>query len=478
MARTKTVIPGWKREYENDDLHYKMKHYPVSVLASIIKRCTSNFKDSKNRTILHIIAKRGVVSLAKLIIEKGFSVNAIDEDGEAPIHYSAYNDNKEMTEFLLSRGAHVDHKSKNGMTPLQIAAAYSHTEVVKTLLAAGADVDAQHERGRTALHWCLTYNGSKETIQVLLEHGANIRHLNNRCIAPLNIACVYGGKEAVELLLSKDIDPNEHIGGTMTPLESLVRCGIACDTEKDDMALSLIDHGYKPNFRGSGGNYAIHTAVEGNLLKTIDHILAQRPAHVNWHNKKNQTPLHIAVMYRNIYMINYLIAKGADINAKDAKGNTPLHYAGIYGLDETIMKLLLDDNADLHIRNNNKYTPLHIAALFKLPECCELLISNHAHQDDRYHIFSTGKKICSHMFEDKLLCTTECFEHPKPVEDEAEDEHGSVPREASPKRTRESDDTETDSSCDTKKPCSPDRSSTDKDEIEITSDDPIINTSS
>lgn len=43
-----------------------------------------------NKTCLQIAAHQGQIELCQLLLEKGASVHAADEDGDTPLHYAAF----------------------------------------------------------------------------------------------------------------------------------------------------------------------------------------------------------------------------------------------------------------------------------------------------------------------------------------------------------------------------------------------------
>lgn len=68
-----------------------------------------------------------------------------------------------------------------------------------------------------------------------------------------------------------------------------------------------------------------------------------------------RSPLHIAVLKDNYFMVDLLISCGANINCKDSDENTPLHLSSKLGYDKITIYLLCK-NADYEIKNQfNEY---------------------------------------------------------------------------------------------------------------------------
>lgn len=93
-----------------------------------------------------------------------------------------------------------------------------------------------------------------------------------------------------------------------------------------------------------------------------------------------ETPLHMAVFYARVPVVELLINAGAFVNATTNNLNTPLHFIGLsksytvklFKLDEdwnmdnydddsySIAELLIKNGADLNAKNVNGETPLDL----------------------------------------------------------------------------------------------------------------------
>ena len=70
----------------------------------------------------------------------------------------------------LSAGEDVNEKDENGGTPLQVATYEGHKETVELLIANGADVNAKAGGGSTPLDWAISQFQTK-TADLLRKHG-------------------------------------------------------------------------------------------------------------------------------------------------------------------------------------------------------------------------------------------------------------------------------------------------------------------
>jgi len=81
----------------------------------------------------------------------------------------------------------------------------------------------------------------------------------------------------------------------------------------------------------------------------------------------NRSPLHIATLKNNFYMVDYLLSCGANINCQDIDFNTPLHLASKFGY-EKLTDYLIKRNANHLITNLFLEKPSDI--------CCNISIFN------------------------------------------------------------------------------------------------------
>jgi ankyrin repeat protein len=78
--------------------------------------------------------------MARLLVENGAQVNAVQQGGWTPLHAAADNDQLETAELLLSNGADPDASNDNGLTPLALARRKSFKEMADLLQQHGASL--------------------------------------------------------------------------------------------------------------------------------------------------------------------------------------------------------------------------------------------------------------------------------------------------------------------------------------------------
>jgi ankyrin repeat protein len=133
--------------------------------------------------------KSNDVAHVKELIQQGANVNALDDNGDAPLVMAAYEGHNEILKLLLEAGADVSAVDPGMKATALHAAAYAgRTEAAKLLIAHHIDIDKQGPyNGYTALHDALWQNHI-ETAKVIIEAGANLSLKSNQGQTPLEFA--------------------------------------------------------------------------------------------------------------------------------------------------------------------------------------------------------------------------------------------------------------------------------------------------
>ena len=85
------------------------------------------------RTALIIAAQKGHLAVARLLLEKGASVDAADKDGNTALIWASMEGREAVVKLLIEKGASVDKANKKGKTAQEIAARMGHHSVVRLL---------------------------------------------------------------------------------------------------------------------------------------------------------------------------------------------------------------------------------------------------------------------------------------------------------------------------------------------------------
>ncbi|MGH7622471.1 MAG: ankyrin repeat domain-containing protein, partial [Gemmatimonadaceae bacterium] len=178
-----------------------------------------------------------------------------------------------------------------------------------------------HIGKRTALHFAMS-SLDEATVDVLLAHGAdpNIRDEGDNAY-PIHFAAERGHLGIVRKLVEHGADP---IGdGTTHELSVIGWAACFPDPPKYDVVEYLLAH---------GARHSVVSAAAVGATDAIRAAVAERPDDLNRPMDRTnhlRTPLHHAVVKRQLGSLETLLALGADVELRDAAGLTPLDQAAL-----------------------------------------------------------------------------------------------------------------------------------------------------
>jgi ankyrin repeat protein len=165
------------------------------VAAVLLERGVSVAPSPRFNPLVHVRD----VKLAALMIQKGADANAA-EYRLTPLHAAAALGNVPLIKLLLSKGASPAAEDDNGHErPLYLAAKGGHTAAAAALLDHGADVNAAREDGETALHRA-AYQGNLALVKLLVERGADIYKTTRGGETAYHLAGKQGEREVLKFL--------------------------------------------------------------------------------------------------------------------------------------------------------------------------------------------------------------------------------------------------------------------------------------
>ena len=123
---------------------------------------------------LHVATLNGHVDVAKLLIQKGADVNAVDKYYRTSLHRAALKAYVDIAKLLIQNGADVNAMGNANRTSLHAAAGNGHIDVAKLLIQNGADMDVVDIWKQSALFYASCRSKSAPVILELLCRGAKI----------------------------------------------------------------------------------------------------------------------------------------------------------------------------------------------------------------------------------------------------------------------------------------------------------------
>jgi ankyrin repeat protein len=125
----------------------------------------------------------------------------------------------------------------------------------------------------------------------------------------------------------------------------------------------------------------LHFAVLARQVEVVRYLITGKAkANVNARTSTRLSPLHFAAQVGDEFIVALLIESGADVRSRDANEQTPLHFA-VSSQNLIAVRLLLDFSADPNASDSRGFAPMHIAADIGNAELVDLLLSRGAKPD-------------------------------------------------------------------------------------------------
>lgn len=256
--------------------------------------------------------------LTRLLLERGGDPN----DDETPYHSAESHDNRAVRALLGS----------GKLTPANLAiillrkADCHDASGVRLLLDHGADPNRMTMWGRTALHQAIVRDNALETIDLLLERGADP-------------TAMMAGRTAIAIAARRgrgDVLDSLERRGVALGLEGADRLIAACARDDAAAVRSIVasDPALAGEIREEGGTLLAEFAGNGNrngverlldLGVDVDARFERGDGYFDV--APRSTALHVAAWRARSATVKLLLDRGAAVAARDARGRTPLALA-------------------------------------------------------------------------------------------------------------------------------------------------------
>lgn len=403
-------------------LHWAADHGDAAMVDMLIKAgATVKVANRYGATPLGLAAAKGHAQVLERLLKAGENANAV-VTGEPVLMMAARSGSADAVKILLANGANVNvRENVRAQTALMWAAAAGNTAVVKVLLEGGADIKARSaspgtglEKGagfmiprvndpiglranRDSTSWGIVLDGLQftplmwaaragqiETVQALLDGGADINEAKPEGTTSLILATINNHWELASYLLDRGADPNKGPGyNALHQLAWARRINIAAAFHpghpEPTGTVSSLDVARKMLAKGVNINAQMTESFKDNMRNRFQRI--------------GSTPFMLASKLVDLPLMKLLLENGADRKILNKDNDTPLMAAAGVGLHNpgedagteaevmAAVKFLLDLGEDLHVVNKNNETALHGAAYRGFNTVVQFLIDKGAKLD-------------------------------------------------------------------------------------------------
>ena len=321
-------------------------------------------------------------------------LNLPDCGGITPLHIAVMGGcSNDFLLQLVYSGADVNATNMYNETALLHACNKGNTDAIYILLNAGADPNIANYGGNTGLHMAADGECSKEAMQAIIAHGANVNAVDQRNSTALMRTSNDGHEDTTNVLLNAGADPNIADANGKTSLHHAIvgRCNErivqaivdkgadvnARDIKSRTALLSASHFGYEhairillkagadPNIADENGETCLHHAVLGECSKEVLRKMLDQGANVNATCNMSHTALMLALHQRNSDAINVFLNAGINPFIADGNGNTCLHHAVLVHSNKKTLQAIVDNGADVNALNKENESPLILASIMR-----------------------------------------------------------------------------------------------------------------
>ncbi|CAI4211972.1 unnamed protein product [Parascedosporium putredinis] len=286
------------------------------------------------KPILHLAIQERDQALCDLLVE--WEANLEEEyHDHTPLTFAITMACFDIAHSLINAGADINKRSGNGNFPLLSAISAEHVALTNQLLSLEASVNVE---GREAVKL-----RNKETIDFLIDVGADLNHRINPKETMLSIAVEACNKAITQTLINAGADTTALLidddGHETTPFHVAAEYGL------NDILRLMADSGANLESTVWPGYTPLFSAVRAGNLPTVK-TLVRSGASTQARSLAGETVLFVATA--NVPMLKYLLELGINVNHRDHYGATALHHAGSHGRIASAKVLLQAGARSLH----------------------------------------------------------------------------------------------------------------------------------
>ena len=287
-----------------------------------------NTRNGAGETPLHALVSAsfpGQATLGEYLLCKGAHVDAKDNAGITPIMLASKLGHINCLQFLLPL-ASLGETDVHGCCALHLAFRSFQRLSIETLMKAGAELaECIDIQGQTPIH-DMAYSGNTELLLFILERCVDIASISiqdEKGFTPLHSGVAGNQANTVQLLLQWGANASAVDGNGLTPLFHAVKKGYLDIVD----ILSRCDSGTNITSKDVGDT-ALHVAVRTRNFPLTE-ILLKNCARTDIRNSQGNQLAHDCAASGDIRIMELLINYDVDMNSRNYMGLTPLGVARV-----------------------------------------------------------------------------------------------------------------------------------------------------
>ncbi|KAH7391253.1 ankyrin repeat-containing domain protein [Cadophora sp. MPI-SDFR-AT-0126] len=321
---------------------------------------------------LHIAAFAGMTKYAKMLLDQGHSVDALDGDEKTPLHWACERGHLDMVALLLENHAEPNPEDYRGNKPIHGAAKRDHAEVGyrHTILEMLPYLEGNGLE--ELLCRCCLY-GKSDLVRLILDTSSVTPNAKFWGATAIYISAKGLHLDCVEQLLAHGA--NVHIGSEWRPLNRLIEEVVIATTPLHGLLTGM---NFKYSMVGeqilellvkAGDNLEALNLQKDTVLSSLFHpkrkadqevvrILLEAGSNPSATLANGDTIIHQYLRHcRNVDIFELLLKYGASVDDRGIYGNTLLH-TFTHSRDTDFLRLLIAHGARSDVKNDKGISAL------------------------------------------------------------------------------------------------------------------------
>lgn len=340
---------------------------------------------------LFVACEKGHIQIVKLLIDKGFDINAEGEDGLCPFMFALQNQQFEIVDYLIEMGPEfkLTHEkwislisvfNSDGSTLLTKACSTGYQHIARLIIQQTNDFNKRDQNGWSPIT-SACYGGHKTIVQHLLDNGVYLNEVDGNMQTPFLVALERNQVHIITFLICMGLDLNvlnEIDDNGCTPLIN------TCHRNQLPIVEILISKGVDANAVGSNNKTALEIAWEEKHWQIVN-LLLKNGANVDcskkiFSNSEDNTDILQFACQNGLKDLLLVLLKDFDINGILKNGDSLLTHSCKHGMI-SIVQLLCSEGASIDKHDENFRTALELACKWQHIDIIDYLIDNGARVD-------------------------------------------------------------------------------------------------
>lgn len=287
--------------------------------------------------------------------------NKIDDNGFTRLQRAISRGDLARVVALIRDGADVNYRGEMMYPPLHLALDKDRHGIALALIQAGADVNLQDTMGRTPLHHAAAQS-QDSFVNTLLQLGADPNIADDNGMTPLYFVTM-SRPMLIDALAGRKANLNVRDEDGKTPLHYVL--------DKPLLVDRLLQNGASPNIADNAGKTPFSSMLEDDKLQKYPQViqfLLAKGADVDAVGSKGETLLHLSARLERQDIFSLVVGR-ADLSRTDKSGNNVLHLLA-HGAQVGMIRQVLS-------RAPERLADRNAAGVTPLGELCDAVYGRH-----------------------------------------------------------------------------------------------------